>query len=155
MSPKKDSVFISWIEEAAQQKGHNMSEAAEAMGISRSYLSELRGGNPNKLLGMQRPAIEAVCAYTKRSYVDAQIALGQLAIKDFQKPNESIKDKAGAAIKYIAQNADWMEIVSTNALEFPIEAQIALIRAYEKVEGGKMLPEFNTAELTRLVKESE
>lgn len=128
-----------------------MSDAASEMGISRSYLSELRSGSVTKLKAIGKENLEAICRYTNKSLVQAQLVVGQLELEDFVKAGSDLQDRLRRAIRFIATEEAWMSFVCSRSEDWPLDAQIAIVRAYEATGGKTFLAEFSPEQIASVL----
>ncbi len=122
--------------------GIRAADMARAVGVSRSYLSQLLAGD-KELSSLNDDALRAIAGYLKLPPVVCFVLAGKLRHADFLEPGMEYETSLRAALELIAESPFGLEAVVDKAMLFDLKepVKLLLVFLYQAASGKELFPQ--------------
>ncbi len=134
------ATLISWFFAKANAEGHSLSQLAEHLGVTYSYISQLRGGT------RQTPHISEMLSTAAATYLGVPriavlFAAGIVQLEDYYDDLATLKTRVNAAITAMRSDPQWGPLVPADISGQSYEYKRLLVLLYERATQQTLLPD--------------
>lgn len=133
----------------ANRQGWNLAQLAEQLGVTYSYLSQLRSGT-RYIKHISDDLAHAIAQVLGMSVVEVRIASGLIKPEDFYQDPESVVQRVREGIDIVMRDPAWSKLAPGKLVYADYEMQRLVVLLYEQATGRKILP--SSAEQDELIK---
>lgn len=129
--------------EHANRHGWNLSQLAEQLGVTYSYLSQLKSGT-RFIRHISNDLAYAIAEILGMSVLEVRIASGLIKPEHFYRNPESVVQRVREGIDIVVRDPAWSKFAPGSLIYADYETQRLVVLLYEQATGRKILPESAT-----------
>jgi len=135
----RGSRLLTWLLSTANERGLQLKEMAEAIGVTYGYIHQLRTGL-KPIPGLSEQVIDACAKFLGVPRLSVLIASDIVRVDDFYDKPETLSTYFDPALHFMQCDPEWGPFVHPSVFHTDPKVQQLLILLYEKATGRKVIP---------------
>lgn len=131
--------LISWLMQTANDRGLNLKQMAQELGVTYGYIAQLRNG-----IRQTRHISEEFSQHAARFLgvprISVLLAAGTVRIQDFYENGNAVAADLDRALQIIAKDPAWGALLPLEAHEATLELKHFIVAAFERATGRSLMP---------------
>ncbi|MBW8328693.1 MAG: hypothetical protein K0M48_05940 [Thiobacillus sp.] len=132
------AALLVWLTKSALQRGQKMHEMASCLGVTYGYLVQLKKGI-RETARVSDEVVRSAARYLGVPAVAVRLAAGQLALQDFQMPQDRFERRIDDALDFISRDPAFCFLLPPKAAELPLDARMSMVVLYEQATGARLI----------------
>lgn len=144
---RQGSTLLAWLVHTANERGLQMKELAEKLGVTYGYIAQLRSGIRD-ITKISDEFSEACADFLNTTKMAVWIASGRIKAEDFYEEPDTLPTYLESALHFIQKDVEWGAFLPPSVFKADIATQQFIVLAYERATGRNLVPtKLNIAEI--------
>lgn len=125
--------------QTANDRGMNLREMVDEIGISYGYFSQMRSGK-REVRRISDETADRIAEFLRVPRITVLVAAGQVRPEDYYEHPESLERELDASLQFMQKDAHWGPMLPPEVYGVSVPLKRAIVTAYEQATGRVLLP---------------